>query len=153
MRHTRLGLTCLLVIAAVVMTGCKDDNEATAATGPAPTTPSAAASAAATLDAATKQVCTTLAKDITSTTKKVAAAEKIGPPAGYAAVSAQYSAGAAAFYAHSIGANDEVNDAAEKAATAMSDLADKWGKNPKAKPSKTALSGAGRKLTAACSVS
>jgi hypothetical protein len=101
-------------------------------------------------NAANKDACTKVLGDIDNTTKKVAEAEKIGPPAGHSAVSAQYSLGAAQIYAHSIMAEAPVDSAAEAVADAMSDLADEYAKAPATAPAKTTLLGAAAKFTTVC---
>ncbi|MFE9690130.1 hypothetical protein [Micromonospora sp. NPDC005806] len=139
-------------MALVVMTGCTDGTDSTGTAAPstggdaAATAPSAAAGP----DTETKAACATMSADIKTTMAKVAKAEKIGPPAGHSAVSAQYSAGAAGFYAHTFTTSDPVNDAAKQVATAMSDLADKYATGPADRPSRTALDTAVKQLTAAC---
>ena len=82
---------------------------------------------------------------------KIAKAEKIGPPAGHIAVSAQWIAGSAAVIAHSIGANDAVSAAADTVQQEMMNLGDAYNKSANAKPSKTKLEAAIKELTAACS--
>jgi hypothetical protein len=103
------------------------------------------------MDAATESACAAIDKDIQAALKKVAAAEKIGPPAGHSAVSAQYSAGAASLYANAFTTSTTVNDAVKQVATAMSDLADTWAKAPKKAPSKASLNTAVKQLGTACS--
>ncbi|MFG2052989.1 hypothetical protein ACGFI9_03075 [Micromonospora sp. NPDC048930] len=154
MRSTRLGLVSPVMLALVVMAGCDDGGGAPAADR----TPSGGAAAAtaqpsatgATMSDATKTACTTISKDIDAALAKVATAEKIGPPAGHLAVSAQFSAGAAGLYAHTFTDSTAVNDAAKQVATAMSDLADAYAKDPKAKPGRAALDGAVTQLKTAC---
>jgi hypothetical protein len=103
------------------------------------------------MDAATKSACATIDKDIQAALKKVASAEKIGPPAGHSAVSAQYSAGAASLYANAFTTSTTVNDAVKDVATEMSELADTWAAAPKKAPSKAALTKAVKQLETACS--
>jgi hypothetical protein len=147
-------------MAVVVVAGCDDGNDSaggsvksgsgdTAAVTQSPAA-SATASSAPAMDAGTKTACTDITGDIENARAKVAKAEKIGPPAGHSAVSAEYSAAAAAIYAHMFNANANVNDAASRVATAMSDLADKYATAPKKAPSKTALDTAIKQFTAAC---
>jgi hypothetical protein len=144
------------VITAFALAGCTStaSPSAAAASGGA-STPTAATTTASTANSkapstADKAACTALVADIADTLAKVADAEKIGPPAGHSAVSAQYSAGVAVLYSHMIDASPAVNDAAEAVATAMSQLADTWAKAPKDKPSTAALTTAVDKLKAAC---
>ncbi|MGR6320146.1 hypothetical protein Q2K19_25130 [Micromonospora soli] len=151
MRSARLGLLSSVAMAMVVMAGCTDGTDAadTAAPrtgGDASATPATVAG----LDAETKAACATMSADIKSTMAEVAKAEKIGPPAGHSAVSAQYSAGAAGFYAHTFTTSDAVNAAAKQVATAMSDLADTYATAPAKKPSRTTLDTAVKQLTTAC---
>jgi hypothetical protein len=153
-RSTRLGLLSLVVAAAVFMAGCDDKDAKGDAAKPAGGNPPAAGStptnAAPPIDAASKAACATITKDIDANTTKVASAEKIGPPAGHSAVSAQYSAGSAAVYAHTFEATGEVNKTAQQVATAMSDLADAWAKAPKKAPSKEPLNTAIKQFKEAC---
>ncbi|MFJ8580137.1 hypothetical protein [Micromonospora sp. NPDC093277] len=158
MRSTRLALLAPAMVAMLVMSGC-NDGKSPEASGAAPSTavatpsaaPTATETAAPAMDAATRSACASLNKDVESTLKEVADAEKIGPPAGHSAVSAQYSAGAAALYLHALEANEAVSAAVEQVATAMSDLADTWAKAPKKKPSREPLTAAVKHLDAACS--
>ena len=117
---------------------------APAATSVPPVTPAPAG-----LDDATRTACAKAEKDITAALKEVAEAEKIGPPAGHSAVSAQYSAGSATLYTHAFTSSDEVNGAVRGVATAMADLADTWAKAP----SKADLTAARAKLKTACAAS
>ncbi|WP_234038681.1 hypothetical protein [Micromonospora coerulea] len=162
MRTVRLGLFSSVIMAVVVMAGCNDGNNSAgdsaksggnaAATAPA-IAASATASGAPATDADTKAACTTISGDIRTTMAKVAKAEKIGPPAGHSAVSAEYSAGAAGLYAHMFTASTQVNDAAKQVATAMSDLADTYATAPGKTPSKTALNTAVKQFQATCATS
>lgn len=153
MRSARLGLIGAAVTAMLVLAGCDDGSDAAGGRatsgGDAPATAQPTATAAK-MNADTKAACATISDAIKTTRAKVAEAEKIGPPAGHLAVSAEYSAGAAGLYAHMFSASGEVNDAAKQVATAMSDLADTYATAPKAKPSKAALDSAITQLTAAC---
>ncbi|WBC17911.1 hypothetical protein O7600_14290 [Micromonospora sp. WMMA1998] len=157
MRSVRLALLAPAAVAMIVMSGCTDGDDTTAAepagsSASAPATPSApsASPTPAGLDAATRTTCAAADKDITAALKEVASAEKIGPPAGHSAVSAQYSAGAATLYTHAFTSSDEVNAAVKDVATEMSDLADTWAKAPKKAPSKADLTAARDKLKATC---
>lgn len=159
MRPIRLGLLSSVVMAVVVVPGCNANDSAddsaksgggNAAATADSTSPSATPDGAAAMDADTRTACTTLSGDIETTMAKVTEAEKIGPPAGHSAVSAQYSAGAAGLYAHMFTPSATVDDAAKQVATAMSDLADKYATAPGEKPSKTTLNTAIKQLTAAC---
>ncbi|MGC4894063.1 hypothetical protein [Micromonospora sp. DT31] len=157
MRSTRLALLAPAAVAVLVMSACTDGDDTSSAAPATPAAPAAtsvppksAAPARVGLDAATRTACAAAEKDITSALKEVAAAEKIGPPAGHSAVSAQYSAGAAVLYTHAFTGSDEVNGAVKGVATAMSDLADTWAKAPKKAPSKAELTAARDKLKAAC---
>lgn len=161
MRSTRLCLLSTVIMAVVVVAGCDDGkdstNEATKPGGNATATVQPTATTTPTgapvMDAGTKTACTAVTGDIKTTTANVAKAEKIGPPAGHSAVSAQYSAGAASIYAHVFTANAEVSAAAKQVATAMSDLADKYVTAPKKAPSKAALNAAVKDFKAACAAS
>jgi hypothetical protein len=157
MRRSRLGLLSTLILAAMVVTGCKDSaaDPPASAGGSTAATASASAGGAASSGAAaagddTKTACATVNADITGTLAKVTEAEKIGPPAGFNAVSAQYSAGAAVLYSHAFNTSTKVNDAAKKVGDAMSGLADAWAKNPKDKPSTAALTTAVGELKTVC---
>ncbi|WP_410811291.1 hypothetical protein [Micromonospora sp. 067-2] len=112
----------------------------------------AATSAAPTNDAATAKVCDAIRKDIKDNADKIAKAEKIGPPAGHIAVSAQWTAGSAAVIAHSIGASETVSAAADKVQQEMMGLSDEYNKSANAKPSRKKLEAAIKDLDAACSV-
>ena len=158
MLRNRLVTLSVTVLAATVLAGCDDGGDDTASDA-APTTPAASSAAPAPslepsvpagLDEATKTACANLDKDIKAAQKQIAEAEKIGPPAGHLAVSAQYSAGAAKLYVHMIGIDGTVNTAAEKVTTAMTGLADEYMKDPKKKPSKAPLTEAVKELTTAC---
>ncbi|MGN9812085.1 hypothetical protein ACTMSW_22345 [Micromonospora sp. BQ11] len=161
MRGTRLGLFSSVIAATVVLAGCTDgggstgDPVASGAASTAATTPAASPSATATgaagLDAATASACTAADGEIRTALKKVAEAEKIGPPAGHFAVSAEYSAGAATLYAQAFTTSPAVNDAVKQVGDAMSDLADRWTKAPSKAPSRTALTTAVKRLETACS--
>lgn len=163
MRPTQLGLLSSLIMAAMVVAGCNGgDNSAgdsaksgggNAAATAQPTPTSATPSDAPAINADNKTACTNISGEVETTMAKVSDAEKIGPPAGHSAVSAQYSAGATSIYVHMFTASGEVNDAAEQVATAMSDLADKWATAPKKAPSKANLDTAIKQLKAACSPS
>ncbi|MDW3850135.1 hypothetical protein NMK34_26330 [Micromonospora sp. BRA006-A] len=154
MRSARLALLAPAAVALIVMSGCDGDDKPSA--GPAaPSVPAATSvppvtPAPAGLDDATRKTCATAEKDITAALKEVADAEKIGPPAGHSAVSAQYSAGAATLYTHAFTSSDEVNAAVKGVATEMTDLADTWAKAPGKAPSKADLTAARDKLKAAC---
>ena len=143
----RLRSLCGVLATAFALAGC-GSSTTTAAPSTAPASGAATATSAAKADSTA--ACTALGADIADTLAKVADAEKIGPPAGHNAVSAQYSAGAAVLYAHMIDASQAVNDAAMQVATAMSNLADTWAKAPKDKPSTAALTTAIDKLKAVC---
>jgi ABC-type enterochelin transport system substrate-binding protein len=156
MHRTRLVLTGLAVAAALALTGC--DSQSTS--DDAPAAPAAAASTGVpetdppTLppnDTFTTKACDAMKKDIADNADKVAKAEKIGPPAGYIAVGAQWAAGAAAVVAHSIGANDTVSAAADKVQREMTKIGEAYDKSADAKPSKKNLEAAIKDLTAACS--
>ncbi|GHJ45727.1 hypothetical protein Cs7R123_30690 [Catellatospora sp. TT07R-123] len=109
------------------------------------------ASAATADDAATAKACADLTKTIKENADKVAEAEKIGPPAGHLAVSAQWSAGSAAVIVGSIGANATVGAAADKVQQEMMRLGEAYLKSATAKPGKQQLEAAIAELTAACS--
>lgn len=156
MNRTRTVLAGLAVAAAIAMSGCdpQPESEGTAST------PSAAASSAAppstaastpASDAATVKACADIKKDITDNATKIAKAEKIGPPAGHFAVSAQWAAGSVAILAHSMSANEAVTAASEKIQNEMMSLSDAYNKSADAKPSKKALEAAIKELDTACS--
>ncbi|WP_436530252.1 hypothetical protein [Actinoplanes sp. HUAS TT8] len=121
---------------------------ATATSAPAATT--AATSAAPTTDTATKKACDKLIKAVADTAAQAAASEKIGPPAGYIAVSTQYIAGSAAMAEYAIGTSPEVSAAAKKVGDAMHGLDEAWNANPKKAPSKAKLDDAVKELKTAC---
>ncbi|MGW5556475.1 hypothetical protein ACWER9_04515 [Micromonospora sp. NPDC003944] len=159
MSRSRLVLTGLAVAAAIAMSGCdpQPESEATATSpspaassaaptgGAATTTPSAAAN-----DAATVKACADIKKDIKDNAAKITKAEKIGPPAGHFAVSAQWAAGSVAILAHAMGANEAVTAASEKIQNEMMSLSDAYSKSADAKPSKKALETAIKELDTAC---
>jgi hypothetical protein len=156
MHRNRFVLSGLVIAAFIAMTGCdtRSTSEGAAPTTPAATTPAVSAPAptsAAVNDAATEKACDDIKKDIDDNADKIAKAEKIGPPAGHIAVSAQWVAGSAAVIAHSIGANETVGAAADKVQQEMMDLGDEYNKSPNAKPSKKKLEAAIKDLDAACS--
>jgi hypothetical protein len=154
MRPTRIGLFSAVIVAVAVTAGCDGGNDSTgsgdAAAAASPTATSAAPAGGPAIDADTKAACTAISGEIRNTIAKATEAEKIGPPAGHSAVSAQYSAGAAALYVHMFDASGKVNDAAKQVATAMSDLADTYATAPKKAPSKATLNTAIKQFNAAC---
>ncbi|MET7951026.1 hypothetical protein [Micromonospora sp. NPDC005324] len=159
MNRTRLVLTGLAVAAAIAVSGCdpQPESEGTA-TSPSPAASSAAPTGGATTapstaanDAATIKACADVKKDIKDNAAKVTKAEKIGPPAGHFAVSAQWAAGSVAILAHSIGATEAVTAASEKIQNEMMGLSDAYNKSADAKPSKKALEAAIKELDTACS--
>lgn len=160
MNHTRLVLTGLAVAAAIAMSGCDPQPEANdTATSPSPAAASAAPTggaastvpSTATDNAATVKACADIKKDIKDNAAKITKAEKIGPPAGHFAVSAQWAAGSVAILAHSIGASEAVTAASEKIQDEMMSLSDAYNKSADAKPSKKALEAAITELETACS--
>lgn len=156
MHRTRLFLSASAIAAVIAMSGCdpQASSEASAASAaPAVSTTASASNATSNAadNAATSKACDNIAKDIKDNATKVAKAEKIGPPAGHIAVSAQWAAGSAAVIAHSIGANETVGAAADKVQQEMMDLGDEYNKSPNAKPSKKKLEAAIKDLDAACS--
>ncbi|CCH19811.1 hypothetical protein [Micromonospora lupini] len=160
MNRTRLVLTGLAVAAAIAMSGCDPQPESeSTATSPSAAASSAAptggaattATSAAANDAATVKACADIKKDVKDNAAKITKAEKIGPPAGHIAVSAQWAAGSAAVIAHSIGANEAVTAAADKIQNEMMGLSDAYNESADAKPSKKALEAAIKELNAACS--
>ncbi|MEV4763060.1 hypothetical protein AB0J89_10535 [Micromonospora chokoriensis] len=158
MNRARLVLTGLAVAAAIAMSGCDPQPESegtatspsTAASSTAPTAATTATSTAAN-DAATVKACADIKKDIKDNATKIAKAEKIGPPAGHFAVSAQWAAGSVAILAHSMSANEAVTAASEKIQNEMMSLSDAYNKSADAKPSKKALEAAIKELDTACS--
>ncbi|MCF0091274.1 hypothetical protein [Micromonospora sp. MH99] len=159
MNRTRLVLTGMAVAAAIATSGCdpQPTSEDTA-TPPSPSASSAAPTGAATptastaaIDAATVKACTDIKKDIKDNAAKITKAEKIGPPAGHFAVSAQWAAGSVAILAHSMSANEAVTAASEKIQDEMMSLSDAYNKSADAKPSKKALEAAIKELDTACS--
>ncbi|MGC4772161.1 hypothetical protein ACLQ25_24710 [Micromonospora sp. DT44] len=161
MNRTRTVLTGLAVAAAIAMSGCDPQPESeSAATAPSPAASSAAptgspatttTTSAAANDAATVKACADIKKDIKDNATKIAKVEKIGPPAGHFAVSAQWTAGSVAILAHTIGANDAVTTASENIQNEMTALSDAYNKSADAKPSKKALEAAIKELDTACS--
>ncbi|MDO3684383.1 hypothetical protein Q3W68_11005 [Micromonospora sp. C28ISP2-4] len=155
MRSARLALLAPAAAVMIVMSGCGDGDDKPSAGPAAPSAPAATSvppvtPAPAGLDDATRTTCAKAEKDITAALKEAAEAEKIGPPAGHSAVSAQYSAGAATLYTHAFTSSDEVNGAVKGVATAMTDLADTWAEAPGKAPSKADLTAARAKLKTAC---
>lgn len=148
MRATRAGLIGSVLLATVTAAGCEYAGSAQPAGGSpsvgqqATTAPSGPAGA--------DPACATISASIKAAVAKVGEAEKIGPPAGHSAVSAEYSAGAATLYADMIPATAPVGEAAKQVATAMSDLADTYATDPAKKPSKKALNAAIERFEAAC---
>ncbi len=157
MHRTRIVLTSLAIAAVVAMSGCDPQPTSDGPTTPPPApTPSSAAPASTAasdtgIDAVTAKACDDIKKDIKDNADKVAKAEKIGPPAGHIAVSAQWTAGSAAVIAHSIGANETVSAAADKVQQEMMNLGEEYNKSADAKPSKQKLEAAIKELNAACS--
>jgi ABC-type enterochelin transport system substrate-binding protein len=155
MHRTRLVLSGLAIVAVIAMSGCDSEastsSPAPAGSSAAPTTEAATIPANPATDAETAKACDDIKKDIADNAGKVAKAEKIGPPAGHIAVSAQWVAGSAAVIAHSIGANEKVSAAADKVQQEMNNLGDAYNKSADAKPSKKNLEAAIKDLTAACS--
>ncbi|MGC5287892.1 hypothetical protein [Micromonospora sp. DT231] len=161
MNRARLVLSGLAVAAAIAMSGCdpQPKSESTA-TSPSPVASSAAptggaaattATSAAANDAVTVKACADIKKDIKDNAAKITKAEKIGPPAGHFAVSAQWAAGSVAILAHAMGANQAVSAASEKIQNEMMGLSDAYNKDADAKPSKKALEAAIKELDTACS--
>jgi uncharacterized lipoprotein len=151
MRRTRIAVSGLAIAAAIAMSGCdsKPTSEGSA-TSPAPSAPTDRLPTLAANDGVTAKACGDIKKDIADNADKVAKAEKIGPPAGHIAVSAQWAAGSAAVIAHSIGANEAVSAAADKVQQEMMKLGDAYNKSADAKPSKKSLEAAIKELNAAC---
>ena len=158
MHRTRFVLSGLAIAAMIAMAGCDPQpSTESSATTPAPAASAAAPAASdstpaqdTAADAATLKACKDLKKDIKDNATKIAKAEKIGPPAGHIAVSAQWAAGSTAVIAHSIGANEAVSTAADKVQNEMMALSDATNKSA-AKPSKKKLDAAISDLNAACS--
>jgi len=155
MDRTRLVLSAVAIAAAIAMSGC--DPQPSSETSTTSSEPAASASAPATTAtkdaadaAATAKACKELKKDIKDNATKVAKAEKIGPPAGHIAVSAQWTAGSTAILAHSIGTPAAVSAAADKVQAEMMALGDAYNKSASAKPSKKKLDAAIDDLNAAC---
>src|SRR5699024_7077803 len=151
MHRTRLILTGSAVAAMIAMAGCDPQPRSEAATTPAAPAASSTASAGNTGDtapgdAATAKACADLKKDLKDNAAKVAKAEKIGPPAGHIAVSAQWTAGSTAILAHSIEANETVSAAADKVEKEMTELSDAYNESADAKPSKKKLEAAVKEL-------
>jgi hypothetical protein len=158
MRRTRLFLSVSAVAAMIAMAGCDPQPSSdTSAPTAAPAATSAAPADSPAADpadaAATAKACTDIKADLKDNASKVAKAEKIGPPAGHIAVSAQWTAGSTAIIAHSIGANEAVSTAADKVQKEMMDLGDAYNESAGAKPSKKKLEAAVKELDAACSSS
>ncbi|SNS93975.1 hypothetical protein SAMN05421812_102438 [Asanoa hainanensis] len=152
----KLFLTGVTITALVALSGCGTETKseetasspAPAATSAAPTTVPTTAPA---IDAITAQACADIKKDVKDNADKIAKAEKIGPPAGHIAVSAQWIAGSAAVIAHSIGANATVSAAADKVQQEMMTLGEETNKSARAKPSRKALDAAVAEFNTACS--
>ena len=155
MNLARFVVSGSAVVAVVLMSGCDPQaGSAGSTTPPVPVASSAApvsaAPSVAAIDAVTVKACGDLKKDIKENADRVAKAEKIGPPVGNVAVSAQWAAGSTAVIAHSIGANDAVSAAADKVQKEMMALGDAYNKSASAKPSKKKLDAAVKELNAAC---
>ncbi|MEU7845968.1 hypothetical protein AB0B74_07485 [Micromonospora parva] len=159
MNRIRLVLTGVAVAAALGASGCDPQPESEdTGTSPSPAASSAAptggaattAASPAANNAATVKACADIKKDIKDNATKIAEAEKIGPPAGHFAVSAQWAAGSVAILAHSMGANEAVTAASEKVQNEMMGLSDAYSKSADAKPSKKALEAAIKELDTAC---
>ncbi|WP_155368917.1 hypothetical protein [Catellatospora vulcania] len=138
----------MAIAAVIAMSGC--DSQPGSEPSTTPSVP-AASSAAPADNGATAKACDDIEKDIKDNADKIAKAEKIGPPAGHLAVSAQWAAGSAMVIAHSIGANEAVSAAADKVQQEMMALGDAYMKSATAKPGKQKLEAAIAELTAACS--
>lgn len=160
MYRNRSVLTGFAVAATIAMSGCGPQPSAEkSTTSPAPvasvasateTAVAAAGTTAPTKDVATAKACAELKKDIKENAAQIAEVQKIGPPAGHIAVSAQWAAGATAVIAHSIGAGDAVSAAADRVQKEMSALGDEYNKSARGKPSQKKLDAAIKNLTAAC---
>lgn len=157
MHWNRIVLTGSAIAAVLALSACDPQPTEGSAAPPAPVASSAAPAGTTAppsepaIDAVTAKACDDIKKDIEENADKVAEAEKIGPPAGHIAVSAQWTAGSAAVIAHSIGANETVSTAADKVQEEMMSLGDAYNKSAKAKPSKAKLQAAIKELNAACS--
>ncbi|GIF47328.1 hypothetical protein DFJ67_6854 [Asanoa ferruginea] len=152
MQRTRLVLSGLAITALLAMSACDSaESPAPVPSNTGPTTAAPTISANPAPDAATAKACDDIKKDIADNADKVGKAEKIGPPAGHIAVSAQWVAGSAAVIAHSIGANEQVSAAADKVQQEMAALSEAYNKSADAKPSKKKLEAAIKELTTACS--
>lgn len=157
MRSVRLA-TFLVIVTAVAVGGCRTDSGSSdakstprGAASASPTATTSPSGSGAALDPTTKTACSNVKGDIDTTLTKVADAEKIGPPAGHLAVSAQYSAGAAGIYAHIMENIDQkVDQSADQVATALSDLGEKYATPPNGTPDKTALNNAITQFKTAC---
>ncbi|GIF75727.1 hypothetical protein [Asanoa siamensis] len=155
MHRNRFVLTGFAVAVVIAVSGCEQastsEGPAQATGAPTPAVTSAApTSAAPTTDAATVQACADIKKDIAENAKTLVETEKIGPPAGHIAVSAQWAAASAVVISHSIGASGPVGAAAEKVQKEMMALSDEYNKSANAKPSKKKLEAAVAELNAAC---
>ena len=152
MHRTRFVLSGLAIAAVIATSGCDPQpSSAKSTTSPAPVA-SATVPAKSTADeAAIAKTCNDLKNDIKDNAAKIAKVEKIGPPAGHIAVSAQWTAGSTAIIAHSIGADETVSAAADKVQKEMMALGDEYNKSASAKPSKKKLEAAIKDLNAACS--
>jgi ABC-type enterochelin transport system substrate-binding protein len=141
---TRLVLSGSAIAAVIAMSGCDPQSspEASTTSSAQAASPAPVASSAAPADDAdtTKDNATRVAK-----------AEKIGPPAGNIAVSAQWAAGSTAVIAHSIGASGAVSTAADEVQKEMMNLSDAYNKSADAKPSEKKLEAAINSLNTACS--
>lgn len=159
MRPNRIFLAVTALAAVIAVAGC-DPASSTAGSATTPATAGSDAAAAPSTsatpsaepadDAATTKACADLKKDIKDNASQVAKAEKIGPPAGHIAVSAQWTAGSTAVIAHSIGANDKVSAAADVVQQEMMNIGDAYNKSSSAKPGKSKLNAAIADLNAAC---
>lgn len=149
-----------VLAATMPVAGCTaDDKNATgsaakpaaSATGTPSTSPSPSAVPSPTgLDTASKQVCAEATESIQQTKDKVASAEKIGPPAGFAAVGSAYTAGASALIAIVFPAGPKVGAAVDKVSKAMVEVASGY-TSQRSKPDKTALTAAIDEFNGVCS--
>jgi hypothetical protein len=159
MYRTRTVLSGAAIAAMIAMAGCDPQPSVekpaptltlTLAPSPSTVTPTTAPTEDAAEATATAKACGELKNDIKDNAARVAKAEKIGPPAGHIAVSAQWIAGATAVIAHSIGTTPAVSAAAKQVENEMSALSDAYNKSADAKPSQKKLEAAIKNLTTAC---
>lgn len=139
----------------IFMFGCTPGDDPSSAAQPtepaaSATVTTSAPSAEADSVAATKAACAAVEESVAATLKRVAEAEKVGPPEGHLDVSLGYAVGVGAIYHHSFTSSDQVSHAINNLVIAMGDLAEAWEKGPEEAPSTAEFSAAHKRLKEAC---